>query len=115
MPKSQSRKSASAKRLTQTNDLLSGLGRVASDRSDLRQKSKVRYQQGGLLSAAQIECSKVLYQPFFLIPFINTGCLKLKLKRKTIDDGAEPPAKKRTWAQRDDMPLPKVRISNEFY
>jgi len=55
---------------------------------------------------------------FIIVPFINIGCLKLKLKRKAIDDGAEgaePPAKKRTLAQRDDMPLHKVRISSNVF
>jgi hypothetical protein len=112
MPKSQSRKSASKKRLDHINDLVSSLGRIASA---LRQKSKMPHQlssislQASPLSAVPIECSKVLFNSLILVPCIDTGYLKLK--RKAIDDGVEPPAKKRTLAQRDDMPLRKVCIS----
>jgi len=88
MPKSQSKRLASTKRLAQINDLTSGLGRVASG---LRQKS---YQ----LSSTSLQ---------------DTG--SLKLKRKAIEDGVEPPAKKRTLAQRDDLPLRKVRISSNVF
>lgn len=102
----------STKRLTQINDLVSGLGRVASG---LQQKSKVLSStslQAELLSAAPIECSKVLSQslsPSYLA--FNTGCSKLK--RKATDDGVEPPAKKRTLAQRYDIPLCEVHISSK--
>jgi hypothetical protein len=52
----------STKRLAQINDLVSGLGRVASG---LQQKSKVLSStslQAALLSAVPIGCSKVLSQ-----------------------------------------------------
>jgi len=88
MPKSQSKRLASTKRLAQINDLTSSLGRVASG---LRQKS---YQ----LSSTSLQ---------------DTG--SSKLKRKAIEDGVEPPAKKRTLAQRDDLPLRKVRISSNVF
>ena len=39
----------------------------------------------------------------------------LKLKQKAIDDGVEPPAKKRTLAQCDDMPLCKVCILSNIF
>lgn len=98
----------STKRLTLINDLISGLGRVASG---LQQKSKVL--SSTLLQAVPMECS-VLSQslsPSYLT--LNTGCSKLK--RKATDDGVERPAKKRTLAQRVDMPLYEVHIPSKMY
>ena len=75
------------KRLAQINDLVNGLSRVASG---LRQKSEACH------------------------PLSSTS-LQSKLKRKAIDDAIEPPAKKRTLAQRDGLPSRKVCIfSNVF-
>ena len=47
------------------------------------------------------------------LAFICMGYLKLKWK--AINDGVEPPAKKRTLAQRDDMPLCKACISSNIF
>ena len=89
MPKAQSRKSAFTKRLAQINDLVNGLGRVASG---LQQKSEACHQ----LSSTSLPPAS-------------------KLKQKAIDDGVEPPTKKRTLAQCDDMPLHKVCISSNVF
>ena len=134
MPRSQSQKSASTKRLAQINDLVSGLGRVASglrqksnphyqlstphQATGLRQKSYTHYQlsntphQATSLLAVPIESFKVPSLPLSISYLLNTGCLKLK--RKAIDDGVEPPAKRMTLARRNDMLLRKVRTFKSF-